>query len=221
MPVEKVQEHLIEEFIKWGMPEAIKVDHGRPLGDPTGQTVPPLALWLIGMDVRVIYIRPATPTDNPKVERMQGVTANWAEPHRCHGLDHLQERLDLAVEIQREHYHSRSCGRKSRIQCYPQLTQKGRRFDPLDFQYQRIYQYLKDFSWTRKVSKKGQFEIFGAVRSAGVKFHNTSINIRLDPNKEAFIIMDHEKNIIKQIPAQPIFQKWLNHLFQYQRTSSE
>lgn len=202
------------------MPQKVKVDHGRPLGDPTRMIIPPLALWLIGIDVGVIYIRPATPTDNAKVERMQGVTSNWAEPAKCRSIEHLQQALDLATEIQRNHYPSRSCGRIARRKAFPKLIQKARLYDPKAFDFTRIYQALEDKSWTRKVSKVGQINLFGIMKSVGAQFKQQQVLIQIDLQNESFLVTDKQQQLIKEFPAMQIVQKWIAPLFRNQRTSS-
>ena len=202
------------------MPQEIKVDHGRPLGDPTRMIIPPLALWLIGIDVGVIYIRPATPTDNAKVERMQGVTSNWAEPAKCASIEQLQQALDLATEIQRNHYPSRSCGRIARVEAFPKLTQKARLYNPDQFDFTRVYQALRDKSWTRKVSKVGQINLFGIMKSVGAQFKHQQVLIQIDLENKCFCVTDNQQQLIKELPAMQIVQKWIAPLFRNQRTSS-
>src|SRR5437867_5557619 len=79
----KIQAALLRCFRRWGLPRAIKVDNGKPFGDPQRTSVPELALWLCGLGVGVIWNPPRSPRDNAKVERMQGTTAAWAEVEKC------------------------------------------------------------------------------------------------------------------------------------------
>jgi len=46
--VKLIQQHLIKIFENMGMPQNIKVDNGRPFGDPLMELISPLALWLTG-----------------------------------------------------------------------------------------------------------------------------------------------------------------------------
>ena len=70
-----VQKVLQQSFEQWGLPKSIKVDNGKPFGDPQRSSVPVLALWLIGLGVEVIWNPPRSPRANAKVERMQGTTS--------------------------------------------------------------------------------------------------------------------------------------------------
>lgn len=88
-----MQGELITIFKNHGAPDWIKVDNGRPFGDPKLELIPPLALWLIGLGIKVIWNRPATPQDNAKVERSQGVMGRWTEYTKCKDTFELQDRL--------------------------------------------------------------------------------------------------------------------------------
>ena len=92
------------------MPRAIKVDNGRPLGDMQRTSVPELALWLIGLGIKMIWNPPRSPRCNAKVERMQATTARWVEVKSCRSCGELQQKLDQAARLQREHYRPRRLG---------------------------------------------------------------------------------------------------------------
>ena len=66
-------------FARWGLPQGIRVDNGHPWGLNSGLP-PALALWLLGLGVRMAWIPPCEPQYNGKVERSNGVTKQWAEP---------------------------------------------------------------------------------------------------------------------------------------------
>ena len=91
---------MIHAFKKWGKPKSIRVDNGKPLGDPQRKSIPPLALWLEGMGIQVIFNRPRRPTDNAKVERMQQTTKNWAGVEACKNLAQLKRQLQYNCKLQ-------------------------------------------------------------------------------------------------------------------------
>src|SRR3954468_9301443 len=72
-----LQQTMKQLFEQWGLPSYIRVDNGKPFGDPQRCSVPELALWLIGLGIEVVWNRPRTPKDNAKVERMQATTSRW------------------------------------------------------------------------------------------------------------------------------------------------
>lgn len=104
MPTKEIQSALIEVFKSSGKPKAIRVDNGLSFVNSPTNVPTPICLWLIGIGIRVIQNRPRQPTDNAKVERMQGLTARWAEPQKCAMLHQLNEALQMACLIQREQY---------------------------------------------------------------------------------------------------------------------
>lgn len=58
VPLEQVRQRLIECLARWGKPGAMRVDNGEPLGHPTMRMTSPLALWLIAIDIDMIWNKP-------------------------------------------------------------------------------------------------------------------------------------------------------------------
>ena len=74
VPVHAIQAMFRHVFVRWGLPDRVRVDNGYPWG--SSRDLPPeLALWLIGLGVEPIWNPPAQPTRNPKVERSNGLTS--------------------------------------------------------------------------------------------------------------------------------------------------
>jgi hypothetical protein len=106
-------------FARWGLPRGIRVDNGHPWGLNSGLP-PALALWLLGLGVRMAWIPPCEPQYNGKVERGNGVTQQWAEPSSCTSRSALQGNLDRECLIQREKYPS--IAGRPRIEAFPELV---------------------------------------------------------------------------------------------------
>ena len=82
VPPQAIQEMFRRVFVRWGLPDRVRVDNGYPWGTP--RDLPSeLALWLIGLGVEPIWNPPGQPTCNPKVERSNGLTQQWGELHTC------------------------------------------------------------------------------------------------------------------------------------------
>ena len=62
-----IRDELIKTFHTWGKPQSVRLDNGRPLGDPQRKSFPTLGLWLTALGIEVIYNRPRRPTDNASV----------------------------------------------------------------------------------------------------------------------------------------------------------
>ncbi len=72
VPVHAIQAMFRHVFVRWGLPDRVRVDNGYPWA--SSRDLPPeLALWLIGLGVEPIWNPPAQPTRNPKVERSNGL----------------------------------------------------------------------------------------------------------------------------------------------------
>ena len=82
VPLGQVQQQLRAGFRRWGLPEALRVDNGSPWGS-WSDLPPPLALWLVGLGLRLLWNPPRRPQANGVVERSHGVAQAWAEPRRC------------------------------------------------------------------------------------------------------------------------------------------
>jgi hypothetical protein len=119
VPLEAVRTKLIEVFKRWGRCGAMRVDNGEPLGAPQPNTTSPLALWLIGQDVDMIFNKPRCPQANAKVERMQEISARWAELHNAHDCFDLQSRLDQAACFHREQFKVSWLGGRTRLAVFP------------------------------------------------------------------------------------------------------
>jgi hypothetical protein len=100
VPAGQVQAELRDCFARWGRPASVQCDNGNPWGT-WGDLPTPLASWLIGLGLGVIWIPAGTPQDHEVVERGQGVAKNWAEPERCRSPEELQRRLDDEDRVQR------------------------------------------------------------------------------------------------------------------------
>jgi hypothetical protein len=125
VPAGRVQDELRACFARWGLPESVQVDNGKPWGSCGDLPTPPAA-WLIGLGVRVAWIPPRTPQDNGVVERGQGVAKDWAEPERCRSPEELQARLEAEDRVQRECYpHAGAASRMAAYRPAPDEVLRG------------------------------------------------------------------------------------------------
>jgi hypothetical protein len=197
----EVQKALCQSFEQWGLPQAIKVDNGKPLGDPRHSCIPVLALWLIGLGIDVIWNPPRPPRANAKVERMQGTTSRWVEIEKCFSYEHLQRNLDKAAWLQREKYELRRLAGQSRKELYPQLWTNSRRYDREGFDSSRVYGYLSAVVFARKVNKKGSFNFYGQSVYLGHGYRNHTISLSYDASQHCFTINDANNTIIACLKA--------------------
>lgn len=197
---EDLRQALIGVFEKWGQPACIKVDNGRPLGDPTKQQISPLALWLLTHDIQVIFNRSYQPTDNAKVERMQGFSKNLAEPENCHTYEELRIKLIEACQFQRRHYPTRTLKKQTRVSVYPELDQPtGRVFDIHYCNLESVCNYLSKGKWQRLVSKVGQIYFMGKRWSVGRKYAKKWVSVQLDLDSHMWKVYSEQMVVIKSL----------------------
>ena len=198
MDIAEIKPKLEAIFQQWGMPDAIKVDNGHPFGDPKLESLPVLALWLIAMGVNVIWNRPRRPTDNAKVERMQGTSARWAEPSQCNSLSNLQTKLNVIATHQRQ-FPTRVLKGKTRQESFPELLTKRRQFDSNDFDIDRVHQVLAKANFVRKVSKDGRIALFGKYYQIGKKYARIKVSISFSLEKKQWIAKDDKAIVLKEL----------------------
>ena len=204
VPLPNIQKALIKAFKRWGLPKSIKFDNGRPFADPKSETVPVLSLWLTGLNITVIWNRPRTPTDNAKVERSQGTSANWAEPHQCANLAELQKHLDACLQIQRERYPTRVCGRKTRAETFPKVWKNPRAYDPEAFDIDPVVKLMAKGKWIRKASSSGQVTFYNRRWQVGAENRSQYITITLDPDDNQWCFCNKKGEQLKKFPAEEL-----------------
>lgn len=188
-------------FEQWGLPQRIKVDNGKPFGDPQRSSVPAVALWLIGLGIETLWNRPATPRDNAKVERMQATTSRWVEIQSCASYAQLQSKLDKAAQIQREKYQVKRLGFQSRRQCYGELWNNTRKYCREAFDMVRVSYYLSQVVFVRKVSQRGLINFYGQSVYVGYIHRGKTVSLHYDVQKQHFIIEQQSKVAIACLQA--------------------
>jgi hypothetical protein len=206
--VSAVQQMMQQSFEQWGLPHHIRVDNGKPFGDPQRCSIPELALWLTGLGIEVIWNRPRTPKDNARVERMQATTSRWTEAEQCYSCSELQAKLDRAATIQREQYQLRRLGQKNRKELYPDLWTNSSAYDPQTaFDVNRVTTYLSQLSFVRKVNKKGVFNFYAQRVYVSCSHNNKTLCIRYDIDSNRFRLMDQTNTTIGYIQADNFSQE--------------
>lgn len=183
----------------------MRVDNGSPWA--TQSDVPSaLALWLVGLGVKVLVNRPRHCTDNAIVERGHGVLAKWVEPLRVHHCPALQRQLDWAIEMQRERYPAFKG--KSRLAVYPELSQTPRPYsretETRNWQLQRVFDYLVSRLWQRRVDKAGQISFFSHAYSVGKAYVGKTVTVRLDAQTQEWVMESEHGHLLKRYACQEI-----------------
>lgn len=187
------------------MPRQLRVDNGQPWGTSAGIPTA-LALWLVGLGIEVIYIRPCRSTDNGVVERDHGVLADWVELKRCATCQQATEHLNWGIDVQRNRYPVHH--QQARTILYPSLFTNPRTYDPAaadtSWQIDRVYAYLADYVFERRVGKTGQISLFSSTYHVGAVYRSQTVYVQLDAHHAAWIIRDEQGRELKRHPTQEI-----------------
>lgn len=202
---DEVRRQLRKWFTQWGLPKAIRVDNGDPWA--TQSDIPSaLALWLIGLGVKVLLNRPRVSTDNGIVERGHGVLANWVEAHKAFQCQALQAQLDWAIDMQRERYPA--CQGHSRRQAYPELYRNPRPYGACQedqmWDIQRVYEWISLRIWKRRVDKVGRISLFSTPYSVGRAYAGQDVMIHFDPHTHEWLIENEQGHLLKRHLSQEI-----------------
>jgi hypothetical protein len=191
VPPGAVQAELRRCFEHWGRPVAVRVDNGHPWGS-WGDLPTPLALWLVGLSIGVIWNPPRTPQDNGVVERSQGVAFNWAEPDRCHDPAALQRRLDEEDRVQRESYPHGAFG--SRLEAYPGLAHSGRPYsatrERAHWSWEEVLVYLAGVMVPRRVDGCGKIGLYHDKLYVGLVNRGRKVVVQFDAGTAEWVISD-------------------------------
>jgi hypothetical protein len=191
VPPGQVQSELRCCFKRWGRPTSVRVDNGNPWGS-WGDLPTPLALWLVGLNIGVIWNPPRRPQDNGVVERSQGVAFNWAEPDRCHTPTELQHRLDEEDLVQRELYPHGQFG--GRLQAYPRLAHSGRSFstswERMNWSWEAVLEHLTSVMVPRRVDCCGKIGLYHDKVYVGAVNRGKKAVVQFDAETAEWVITD-------------------------------
>lgn len=178
-------------FARWGRPLSVPFDNGNPWGS-WGDLPTPLAAWLIGSGLHVIWIPARTPQDNGVVERGQGVAKNWAEPDRCGSLEELQRRLDEEDQVQRGCYPHAGFG--SRMEAYPGLAHSGRPYSRTwereHWSWGAVLAYLAGQMVTRRVDCSGKIGLYHDKIYVGTVNRGKEVVVQFDAGTAQWVVSD-------------------------------
>ena len=192
VPIVEVRAACVKMFEKWGKAGSFRVDNGEPLGNPKMNSTSALALWLIAMDVDMIWNKPRSPQQNAKVERLQGTSSRWVELPKCANIATLQERLDAEAIIQREKLVVRRLNNQTRLAAYPALATSKRVFDIQTLDAQRVYDFLSKKIYVRKVSADGTIVLYNQRYNIQKKHRHKTVEIKFNQTDLTWEIFDNQ-----------------------------
>ncbi len=198
--VSEVQATLRAGFARWHtLPAEVQTDNEAVLVGNPGDAFPSLlTLWLKGLGIEHLMIRPGQPTDNAAVERCHQTICNCAiiGPDATK-LAHLQAVLDQAVTELAWEVPSRAPGCRGQppVLAHPELLQPRRLFAPEQewehFDLRQVDAFLASFLWCRRVGKTGQVTLGGNHRyySVGRAYAGQDVLVCFDPADRHFVFL--------------------------------
>jgi transposase InsO family protein len=193
-----IQSSLRPIFARWGLPKQLRMDRD-PLWIGSSRLEWPgtLLLWLVGLGVMPVINRPGQPTDNAQVERLQRTwLSDVGRGAQADSYAHLQEMSDAAWHDRRHYLPSRNahCKGLPPAIAFPELLHSGRPYHPAQeadlFDIARVYAYLADWEWQRKVAENGQISIADHNCSISRAHKGQIVKVRIDPTQACFIARD-------------------------------
>lgn len=160
-----MRDDLREAFSQWGLPSVIRTDRDRRLVNSGDYPVPMFfTLGLVGLGIQHETIRRVT--QNGQVERSH---RTWEDRLLCPPPAHI-DTISAFQEWVRYHIwrmnailpsRARNRQRRPPLLAYPETCQNCRYFsrdkELAIFDMERVYEFLTDGRWLRRVSTQGQF----------------------------------------------------------------
>ena len=196
-------------FLRYGLPGGLSLDHDSAFFDNTAASPYPsqLHLWAIGLGLTVCFIAVARPTEHGFIERTHQIVdrqvllgVEFAEPTL------LQPALDQRLDFLNRAYPSRSLAHQAPLSAAPAAQHSGRAYRPdteadlLDLQ--RVYDYLGQHHWFRRVSAQGQFTLGTQRYGLGKAWANQTVEIHFDPLTHEFVCTSEDGQHVRQLTAQ-------------------
>jgi hypothetical protein len=195
----QLQAALRTGFARWQtLPQEIQTDHEAVCSGQAQEPFPSLfTLWLTGLGIQHVLIRPGTPTDNAEVERWHQTVNNYAIiGPAADVLTHLQQTLDQALDELAFQLPSRAanCAGRPPVTAHPELLQPPHPFTPEHeltyFDLRRVDAYLANCLWQRLVSARGEVSLAGKFYTVGAPYAHQPVLVCFDPANRHFVFFE-------------------------------
>lgn len=196
-------------FLRWGLPERIASDRASCFYDNTSASPYPtrLHLWLTALDIDLTLGRPGRPTDQATDERFhQTIEAQALQGQDFQIREALQAFLDQRLDFLNREFPCRTLGGRPPLTVYPEAVFSGRFYRPelekdlLDLQ--RVYSYLAQGRWFRRVSSVGQVALGGYRYGLGQTWKGQTVEITCNATDQHLIFLSEDGTQTRRLPAQ-------------------
>ena len=214
--LEDVQTFLRLCFARWKtLPQEIQTDGETVLtGKPCDEAFPSrFTLWLKGLGIEHLVIRPGKPTDNAEVERWHRTINDYAIVRRHQvTVAELQAILNNALDELVFELPSRAkdCRGRPPAVAHPELFEPQYPFRPehelARFDLRRVDQFLATFAWSRLVGSDGRVRMGTERYYVGTAHARRHIVVRFDPTDRHFVFYGSKDpdDEIRRLPAKAL-----------------
>lgn len=198
----QIRDDLRDAFCQWGLPLVIRTDRDRRLVTPGDYPVPMFfTLWLVGLGIRHETIRRVT--QNGQVERSHRTWEDrllYPPPAHIDTIPAFQEwvcyqvwRMNAVLPSR-----ARNCRRRPPLLAYPEARHNSRYFSREEelaiFDMERVYEFMAEGRWLRRVSAQGQFSFQNDLLYVGKQYARTLVVITFDSLNRQFVAKPGQLN---------------------------
>lgn len=198
-------------FSRWGLPQAIQVDHGSVFIDNKSKSPFPtrLHLWLLSLGINLQFGRTGQPRDQAMTERSHQLwDAQCLQGQAYQDWQHLYHSLQTRRDFLNQHLGCRSLANQAPLQAKPDAQHSGRSYRPeweqdlLDLT--PVWHYLQQGLWYRKVAQAGTITLAQQVYYVGHTYAKQQVEITFDLASKCLLIHDSKGHWIRDCPIQGI-----------------
>lgn len=198
-------------FSEWGRPDRIAVDHDSVFYDNTCKSAFPTRfhLWLLALEVDLIFGRPGRPTDQATVERSHQTWAWQAlKGQTFTDWDRLRAYLEQRRSFLNYRLPCSTLGNRPPLTAHPEALQPRRLYRP-EWEAEllnlsRVYAYLAQGRWFRQVSQVGTASLGRQTYGLGVTWGREAVEITFDPTDRHLVFLSADGQREKRLPLQGI-----------------
>jgi hypothetical protein len=163
--------------------------------------------WLLALGIDVRFTRKRCPTDHAKIERThQTMTLQALLGQYWPDQTALWAGLDARRTMLNQHIPSRALHGQAPLQAYPEASHSGRSYRPeweiemLDVQ--RVFQYLANCRWFRRVKSNGRIAIGGYEYYLSTALRGRTLELTFDLAQGTFLGQPEDSDSIIAIAPQ-------------------
>ncbi len=207
-------------FLRFGRPQGLSLDHDSCFYDSTSASPYPtrLHIWLLALGVAVRFIGVRRPTQHGFIENEHQIVTHQAlAGQHFDPPDALQSALDQRRAFLNETYPNRALGGQAPLQADPTAGYSGHPYAPEQeatlLDPQRVYAYLAQHRWFRRVTDRGQFELGGYRYGLGAAWGQQTVQLTFDPQTLELVCQSEDGQQERRLPPKGLTPAdWMGEL---------